>query len=70
MRIDTAPGCDTAQRHRLRGYISLPQMARVGVGLNVIGIVLITLVALLWLPMAWGIDLGTLPTEFAEAWSG
>ncbi len=43
-------------------------MARVGVGLNVIGIVLITLVALLWLPMAWGIDLGTLPTEFVEAW--
>lgn len=45
-------------------------MARVGVGLNVIGIVLITLVALLWLPMAWGIDLGTLPTEFGEAWGG
>ncbi|AEH38707.1 SLC13 family permease [Halopiger xanaduensis] len=52
------------------GYITLPQMARVGVGLNVIGIVLITLVALGWLPLAWGIDLGTLPTEFVEAWSG
>ncbi|GAB3675474.1 SLC13 family permease [Halopiger thermotolerans] len=52
------------------GYITLPQMARVGVGLNVIGIVLITLVALGWLPLAWGIDLGTLPTEFVNAWSG
>ncbi|RKD95202.1 SLC13 family permease [Halopiger aswanensis] len=52
------------------GYITLPQMARVGVGLNVIGIALITLVALVWLPLAWGIDLGTLPTEFVEAWSG
>ncbi|NKE34881.1 SLC13/DASS family transporter [Natronococcus sp. JC468] len=52
------------------GYISLPQMARVGIGLNVIGIALITIVALLWLPMAWGIDIATLPTEFAEAFSG
>ncbi|WP_436344617.1 SLC13 family permease [Natronorubrum sp. FCH18a] len=50
------------------GYITLPQMARVGIGLNVIGIVLITLVAFLWLPLAWGIDLTTLPTEFVEAW--
>ncbi|ELZ03735.1 anion transporter [Natrialba aegyptia DSM 13077] len=31
---------------------------------------MITLVALLWLPMARCIDLGLLPTEFAEAWSG
>ncbi|AGB38329.1 SLC13 family permease [Natronococcus occultus] len=52
------------------GYISLPQMARVGVGLNVIGIILITAVALLWLPIAWGIDIGTLPADFAEAFSG
>ncbi|ELZ01927.1 anion transporter [Natrialba asiatica DSM 12278] len=45
-------------------------MARVGVGLNVIEIVLITFVALLWLPMARGIDLGTLPTEVVESWGG
>lgn len=51
------------------GYIKLPQMARVGVGLNVVGLVLITVVALLWLPIAWGIDLGTVPTEFIEAWN-
>lgn len=50
------------------GYISLPRMARVGVGLNAIGVVLITLVVFAWLPLAWGIDLTTLPTEFAEAW--
>ncbi|NGM69590.1 DASS family sodium-coupled anion symporter [Natronolimnobius sp. AArcel1] len=50
------------------GYITLPQMAKVGVGLNIIGILLITAVALVWLPIAWGIDVGTLPTEFVEAW--
>ncbi|ELY53562.1 anion transporter [Natronococcus amylolyticus DSM 10524] len=49
------------------GYITLPQMARVGVGLNFIGIALITIFALLWLPVAWGIDITTLPTEFVEA---
>lgn len=43
-------------------------MARGGVGLNVIGIALITFVALVWLPLAWGIDITTLPTEFLEAW--
>ncbi|WP_222918451.1 SLC13 family permease [Natrinema sp. SYSU A 869] len=52
------------------GYITLPQMAKIGIGLNVIGIILITLVALGWLPIAWGIDIGTLPTEFAEAFQG
>lgn len=50
------------------GYITIPQMARVGVGLNVIGIVLITLVAMVWLPYAWGIDIATLPEAFATAW--
>ena len=50
------------------GYITLPQMARVGIGLNVIGIVLITFVAIAWLPLAWGIDVTALPTEFVEAW--
>ena len=50
------------------GYITIPQMAKVGVGLNGIGILLITLVAIAWLPLAWGIDVSTLPAEFAEAW--
>ncbi|OLZ40512.1 anion transporter [Natrinema saccharevitans] len=52
------------------GYITLPQMAKIGFGLNVIGIVLITLVAVGWLPIAWGIEIGTLPTEFADAFQG
>ncbi|GAB3020144.1 SLC13 family permease [Natronobiforma cellulositropha] len=51
------------------GYITIPQMAKVGVGLNVIGIALITAVALLWLPLAWGIDLTTLPAEFVEGFT-
>ncbi len=50
------------------GYITLPQMARVGVGLNVLGVILITIVAVLWLPLAWGIDVTTLPADFLEAW--
>ena len=50
------------------GYITLPQMARVGVGLNVLGLILITAVAVLWLPLAWGIDVTALPAEFIEAW--
>ncbi|ELY48357.1 SLC13 family permease [Natronorubrum sulfidifaciens] len=50
------------------GYISLPQMARVGAGLNVIGIILITLVAVVWLPLAWGIDITAIPAEFLEQW--
>ncbi len=51
------------------GYITIPQMARVGFGLNLIGIGLITIVALLWLPLAWGIDLTTLPAEFVETFT-
>lgn len=47
------------------GYISVPQMAKVGVGLNLIGILLITLFALFWLPVAWGIEIATVPN-----WAG
>ena len=52
------------------GYITIPQMAKVGFGLNVIGILLITLVAIAWLPLVWGIDVTTLPAEFADIWDG
>ncbi len=51
------------------GYITIPQMARVGFGLNLLGVALITIVALLWLPFAWGIDLTTLPVEFVETFT-
>jgi sodium-dependent dicarboxylate transporter 2/3/5 len=37
------------------GYISIPQMARVGFWLNLLGILFLTLVAYLWLPIAWGL---------------
>ncbi|MEM4780606.1 MAG: SLC13 family permease [Halalkalicoccus sp.] len=43
------------------GYITIPQMAKVGSGLNVIAILLITAIALFWLPVAWGIDITALP---------
>jgi sodium-dependent dicarboxylate transporter 2/3/5 len=43
------------------GYITIPQMAKTGAGLNLIGIVLITLLTLSWLPLIWGIDVTRLP---------
>ncbi|MFP4188907.1 MAG: SLC13 family permease [Halobacteriales archaeon] len=44
------------------GYITMPQMVRVGFFLNVLGAILIIAVSLTWLPFAWGIDLTTLPS--------
>lgn len=46
------------------GYITIPQMAKVGVGLNLLGIILVLLLILTWLPLVWGIDLGVLPDTF------
>ncbi len=43
------------------GYITMSQMVRVGFVLNILGIVLIVVVALTWLPFAWGIDVTQLP---------
>jgi sodium-dependent dicarboxylate transporter 2/3/5 len=37
------------------GYVSLPQMARVGIWLNLIAVVLVTLIAAFWVPIAWGL---------------
>jgi sodium-dependent dicarboxylate transporter 2/3/5 len=36
-------------------------MAKTGAGLNLIGILLITLLTLSWLPLIWGIDVTRLP---------
>lgn len=47
------------------GYITMPQMAKSGFGLNLLGIILVILVALGWLPLIWGINIGQLP-----AWAG
>ena len=37
------------------GYISIPQMARVGFWLNLLGILFLTLMTYLWLPVAWNV---------------
>jgi len=37
------------------GYLSMPQMARVGFWLNLFGILFLTAMAYVWLPIAWGI---------------
>ena len=43
------------------GYITMPRMVKTGSGLNLIGILLITLIALTWLPFIWGVNIGQLP---------
>jgi len=37
------------------GYVTLPQMARVGVWLNLLAVALVTLFSLVWLPLVWGL---------------
>lgn len=44
------------------GYITIPQMVKVGIGLNIIGIFFAVLSVVLWLPIIWGIDLTVPPT--------
>lgn len=46
------------------GYLRIPDMARAGFLLNVIGIILVTLAVYFYLPIAWGIDLSNLPESF------
>ena len=38
------------------GYVTIPEMAKAGLALNLISIVLITLAARYWLPLVWGIS--------------
>jgi sodium-dependent dicarboxylate transporter 2/3/5 len=38
-------------------YVTIPQMARAGAGLNIIGIILITLFVLLFLPFVWDLEI-------------
>jgi len=47
------------------GYITMPQMAKTGFGLNIIGILLVIALALTWLPLIWGINITELPS-----WAG
>jgi sodium-dependent dicarboxylate transporter 2/3/5 len=37
------------------GYLSIPQMVRVGIWLNLLGILFVTAMAYLWLPFVWSI---------------
>ncbi|MBN2424548.1 MAG: SLC13/DASS family transporter [Calditrichaceae bacterium] len=43
------------------GHVTIPQMARVGFVLNIIGIILITLTVIYLVPLVWDIDLYHLP---------
>lgn len=47
------------------GYITMPQMAKTGFGLNIIGIVLVILLSLTWLPLVWDISIAEIPS-----WAG
>ncbi|PHI18159.1 anion transporter [Lewinellaceae bacterium SD302] len=48
------------------GYLSIAEMIRVGVWLNILSIVLLTLLIYFLLPLAWGIDLSSFPTNFSQ----
>lgn len=43
------------------GYITMPRMAKTGFGLNIIGVLLVILLIMTWLPLVWGIDLTAVP---------
>lgn len=46
------------------GYLRIPDMAKAGFALNIIGIVLVTAAIYFLLPLFWGIDLTTIPESF------
>ena len=48
-------------------YVSIPQMAKAGVWLNIIGIVLISLFVFTLLPLVWHINITVFPTDFIPA---
>lgn len=48
------------------GYLRIPDMAKAGFLLNVVGIVIVTAAVYLLLPLVWGIDLTTVPAEFTK----
>ncbi len=49
------------------GCVTIPEMAKAGILLNIIGTILITAVIMLLLPFVWGIDLSALPEWAANA---
>ena len=46
-------------------YVTIQQMMKTGIWLNLIGILLITATVTLLLPLVWGIDIRSLPAGFA-----
>lgn len=48
------------------GYLRIPDMAKAGFWLNIIGIFLVGLSVFYFLPLVWGIDLMTIPEEFLK----
>lgn len=48
-------------------YVTIRQMVKAGIWLNLFGLILIALFINYYLPVIWGIDINTLPPEFAVA---
>ncbi|MGP4078551.1 SLC13 family permease [Pseudalkalibacillus sp. R45] len=48
------------------GYLRIPDMARAGLWLNIISIVIITIAIYLYLPAVWGIDITSFPDSFRQ----
>lgn len=46
------------------GYLRIPDMAKAGLALNLLGIFLVTIAIYFLLPLAWGIDLSVVPEKF------
>lgn len=46
------------------GYLRIPDMAKTGFALNILGIIIVTIAIYFYLPVAWGIDLTNLPDAF------
>ncbi|GAA0487171.1 SLC13 family permease [Salinibacillus aidingensis] len=45
------------------GYLRIPDMAKAGFALNIIGVLLVALAIYFWLPVVWGIDLTEIPAS-------
>ena len=45
-------------------YVSIPQMMKAGIWLNLIGVVLITVFVMFLLPIVWGVDINVFPEAF------
>ncbi|HLR70123.1 MAG TPA: SLC13 family permease, partial [Pseudogracilibacillus sp.] len=48
------------------GYLRIPDMAKAGIALNIIGIILVSLTIYFYLPFVWGIDLTVIPDTFTN----